>query len=124
MELLVRGNTSGHSWQLLLNVTLIETSVLVLVQTSTGLTKYLPSLEIITSVTLVIVVLDGLIQLSTPMMGCGANDACCEFNNPPWFDRCTTLPQATTNDMELRPCHDQGEDSEDTLIRLIDIYLM
>ena len=31
--------------------------------------------------------------------GCGATSACCQFNNPPWF--CTTLPQPTTDDIEI-----------------------
>ena len=31
--------------------------------------------------------------------GCGPTSTCCQFNNPPWF--CTTLPQATTDDIEL-----------------------
>ena len=34
--------------------------------------------------------------------GCGPTSTCCEFNNPPWF--CTTLPQPTTDDIELRIC--------------------
>ena len=54
--------------------------------------------------------------------GCGPNNACCEFNNPPWF--CTTLPQPTTDDMEMRHCHDGDEADEDILISLVDIYVM
>ena len=45
----------------------------------------------------------GTIYVDDPLWdgeGCGPNSSCCEFNNPPWF--CTTLPQATTDDMELR----------------------
>ena len=34
--------------------------------------------------------------------GCGPTNTCCEFNNPPWF--CTTLPQPTSDDLELRIC--------------------
>ena len=48
--------------------------------------------------------------------GCGATNACCQFNTPPWF--CTTLPQPTTDDLELRICHDQGGYNEDVIISL------
>ena len=49
--------------------------------------------------------------------GCGPTNACCQFNNPPWF--CTTLPKPTTDDLELRICRDQSwEDS------LVDISVM
>lgn len=34
--------------------------------------------------------------------GCGPTSTCCEFNNPPWF--CTTLPQPTSDDIEVRNC--------------------
>jgi len=32
--------------------------------------------------------------------GCSFNNTCCQVNNPPWF--CTTLPAATTDNLELR----------------------
>ena len=55
--------------------------------------------------------------------GCGRTNACCEFNTPPWF--CTTLPQPTSDDIELRICGDQHRDrDEDVLVNLIDIYIM
>ena len=54
--------------------------------------------------------------------GCSPTNACCEFNNPPWF--CTTLPQPTTDDLELRNCAHSSSSSEDTLVSLIDIYIM
>ncbi len=53
--------------------------------------------------------------------GCGPTNACCEFNNPPWF--CTTLPQPTNDDIELRVCHDQEIADEDTIIALVDVYV-
>ena len=53
--------------------------------------------------------------------GCGPSSACCQFNNPPWF--CTTLPQPTTDDLELRICNDQGALDEDAVISLVDIYV-
>ena len=54
--------------------------------------------------------------------GCGPNNSCCQFNTPPWF--CTTLAQATTDDIELRICNDQGLNDEDVLVSLLDIHVM
>ena len=54
--------------------------------------------------------------------GCGPTNACCEFNTPPWF--CTTLPQPTTDDLEVRNCHNQAITDEDVIISLIDIRVM
>ena len=51
--------------------------------------------------------------------GCGPTDTCCRFNDPPWF--CTTLPQPTKDDMELRIC---GFESDNVYIRFVDIYVM
>ncbi len=52
--------------------------------------------------------------------GCGPTNACCQFNNPPYF--CTTLPQATTDDLELRMC--QGFTAEFQIVTLVDLYIM
>ena len=46
--------------------------------------------------------------------GCGFGSSCCEFNNPPWF--CATLPQPTTDDLELRICRDQLSSNEEVVI--------
>ena len=54
--------------------------------------------------------------------GCGPTSTCCQFNNPPWF--CTTLPQPTTDDIELRICGHNGFDNEDVNVQLIDIYIL
>ena len=55
--------------------------------------------------------------------GCGPTSTCCQFNNPPWF--CTTLPQPTTDDIELRICAGLERISdEDVHIQLVDIYIM
>ena len=54
--------------------------------------------------------------------GCGPTNTCCEFNNPPWF--CTTLPQPTSNDIELRICFTEPHSDEDTLVSLIDLHIM
>ena len=51
--------------------------------------------------------------------GCGSGSSCCEFNNPPWF--CATLPQPTTDDLELRICHDQESSNEEVIISLIEL---
>ena len=53
--------------------------------------------------------------------GCGTNSACCQFNSPPCF--CTTLPQSTTNNLELRICLNQGMSDEDAVIHLVDVYV-
>ena len=55
--------------------------------------------------------------------GCGPNTStCCEFNNPPWF--CKTLPQPTTDDLEVRLCSGGiTVGGEDTPIELIEVYV-
>ena len=52
---------------------------------------------------------------------CAPSSTCCELNNPPWF--CKTLPQPTSDDLEIRQCHANTGTYEDTLISLIDIYV-
>ena len=52
---------------------------------------------------------------------CAPSSTCCELNNPPWF--CKTLPQPTSDDLEIRQCHGYPDYSEKTLISLIDIYV-
>ena len=54
--------------------------------------------------------------------GCGPTSSCCQLNNPPWF--CTTLPQPTTDDLEVRVCGEHGNANEDILTTLVDIYVM
>ena len=53
--------------------------------------------------------------------GCGPTGGCCENNNPPWF--CTTLPQPTTDDIEVRICGDQGSGDEEVTVGLIEIFV-
>jgi len=44
------------------------------------------------------------------------------FNSPPWF--CRQLPQATTDDIEVRICGDEFITSnEDTTVKVIEIYI-
>ena len=51
--------------------------------------------------------------------GCGENSTCCQFNNPPWFH--SSLPQATTDDVEARLCHGENTSDEDTIVYLLEI---
>ena len=52
--------------------------------------------------------------------GCGADSTCCQFNNPPWFY--SSLPQATTDDVEVRLCIDVGPNVGNVIIYLLEIY--
>ena len=54
--------------------------------------------------------------------GCGLTNACCEFNNPPWF--CTRLPRPTTDNLELRVCHDQDANNEDVVVNVVEMYIL
>ena len=51
--------------------------------------------------------------------GCGPNNDCCDFNNPPWFRK--QLPSATTDNIEMRLCCSYCD--EDTPIEVIEIYV-
>lgn len=53
--------------------------------------------------------------------GCGIQSTCCQFNNPPWFS--TSLPQPTTDNLEVRNCRYQSGDGYDSLVELIEIYI-
>ena len=53
--------------------------------------------------------------------GWGGNSTCCEFNTPPWF--CTSLPQPTSDNLELRNCYGDSSGIEDKIITLIEIYV-
>ena len=53
--------------------------------------------------------------------GCGPLNACCSFNNSPWFYK--ELPQSTTDDIEMRVCKDQDAINEDIAVELISIYV-
>ena len=53
---------------------------------------------------------------------CGTSNTCeCTLNNPPWF--CKQLPQATTDDIEVRICGNQDLSDEDTPVELIELYV-
>ena len=49
------------------------------------------------------------------------NEGCCQNPNLPWFHK--TLDQATSDDIELRACCDQGTVDEDIPVQLYDIYV-
>ena len=52
----------------------------------------------------------------------GRSSACeCNFNRPPWF--CKLLPQATTDDIEVRICSSQETNDEDIPLELIELYI-
>ena len=53
--------------------------------------------------------------------GCGGNSTCCSLNNPPWF--CKQLQQPTTDDIELRLCHDESIVNENVPIEMVEIYV-
>ena len=57
--------------------------------------------------------------------GCNNFQACCEFNNPPWF--CKQLNQTTTDDIEIRIMSSAENNNyledEDVPINLIEIYV-
>ena len=54
--------------------------------------------------------------------GCCGNRTCCEFNTPLWF--CASLPQPTSDNLELRNCYGDSSDYEDKItITLIEIYV-
>ena len=52
--------------------------------------------------------------------GCPSNSTCCSFNNPPWF--IATLPQHTSDDIEVRIC-DAPNIYDDTAIIMLNLYV-
>ena len=53
--------------------------------------------------------------------GCGSTSSCCEFNSPPWF--CKSLPQPTTDDLEIRLCTEYNYINENKIISLIEVFV-
>lgn len=53
--------------------------------------------------------------------GCGPNNACCSFNNPPWFFR--EFAEPTTNWIEMRVCRDSGIGNENIPFELVELYV-
>lgn len=52
--------------------------------------------------------------------GCGSTSTCCQFKNPPWF--CKTLPQHTTDDLEVRVCK-TATSNRDAPVQLVEVYV-
>ena len=52
---------------------------------------------------------------------CTSNSTCCQFNNPPWFTK--NLPNATTDDIELRICTNGRIIDDDIPIELVELYV-
>ena len=52
--------------------------------------------------------------------GCGSTNACCSFNNPPWFIK--DLPTPTTDDVEMRLCSPHISDGT-APIEIIELYI-
>ena len=53
--------------------------------------------------------------------GCGHQNTCCSFNDPPWFYR--ELPDVTNDDIEMRVCRDEDRSNEDFAVKVVDIYV-
>ena len=53
--------------------------------------------------------------------GCGGPGTCCSFNNPPWFS--TALPEATSDDIEVRICEGSSYIFDATPIVSLDLYI-
>ena len=53
--------------------------------------------------------------------GCGPQNTCCSFNNPPWFMK--ELSSSTTDDIEMRLCADQSRSDEDITVEIIELYV-
>ena len=53
--------------------------------------------------------------------GCTPPNFCCSRNGMPWF--CKTLPVPTTDYIEIRNCHNNPGNSENTALDLIELYI-
>ena len=52
---------------------------------------------------------------------CTSTSTCCQFNNPPWFTK--NLPNATSDDIELRICTNGPIMDDDIPIELVELYV-
>ena len=53
--------------------------------------------------------------------GCNPPNFCCSTAGMPWF--CKSLPNPTTDDIEINNCHNAASSIEDTAVGLIEIYV-
>ena len=51
---------------------------------------------------------------------CTDPNTCCKFSNPPWF--CVSLPEPTSEPIEVRLCLSEGSSNEDIFITDVEIY--
>ncbi len=66
----------------------------------------------------------GTVYVDDPLWdgkGCGPASTCCSFNTPPLF--CKSLPQPTSDHLEIRLCYTSPAQNENKFISLIDIYV-
>ena len=53
--------------------------------------------------------------------GCTADNECCPTDNPPYFFK--TLPQSTTDNIEMRVCRSANVNDEDIAIEIVEMYV-
>ena len=54
--------------------------------------------------------------------GLQCEDSCCAgVNSPPWFS--TSVPNLTSDDIEVRICNSESTFNEDTLVEIMDLYI-
>ncbi len=53
--------------------------------------------------------------------GCGSISTCCHIQSPPWFHKALIAP--TSEDVEIRLCNYNNDNSENKIITQIDIYV-
>ena len=53
--------------------------------------------------------------------GCGHNNDCCSFNQPPWFYK--KLPASTVDNIEMRVCRGGYRNNEDIALKIVEIYV-
>ncbi len=53
--------------------------------------------------------------------GCIHDNPCCQFNNPPWFNK--TLPTPTTDDIEMRLCMHNSAYSANIALEQMELYV-
>jgi hypothetical protein len=106
-------STSGHSLQEIMKKKTVFSPVPAFLRVNLRATNLHHLWEVITFVRLATCSRDGA--------GCGAGNACCTFNTPPWFYK--QLSHPTTDDIEMRVCTDDPRNTEDIAIEIIEIYI-
>ena len=67
---------------------------------------------------------NGVVYSNDPLwdgFGCGSGSSCCSGSNPPYF--CVDFGADVSNDIELRVCGNEGRDTEDTPVELVELYV-